>query len=384
MILIKNGHIKTMVSPDMEKGCILLGDDGKIAAIGQNLTAPEGATVIDAEGRLVTPGCIEAHCHVGLREEAMGWEGNDLNEKTASITPHMRGIDSVRPGDKHFIRAIQYGITSAATGPGSSNVVGGTFAAIKLVGNRVDDMIIKDPVAMKAAFGCNPKGAHGQQRKAMPRTRMGVAAMLRELLMKTKCYMEAKESGKNPAFDMQLECMIPVLKKEIPLKCHTIRAEDSFTAIRIAREFDIDITLDHVLEGHNIADQLAQYDYPIIFGPIMNATQKIESREKNPATAGILCKAGCKVSLSTDCDVVNLHHLLLTAALCVGDGMPYEEAWKAVTVNPAEALGIADRVGSLEVGKDADVVIWTEDPLIYACGRAYTTIVDGKIVWQRA
>ena len=172
-----------------------------------------------------------------------------------------------------------------------------------------------------------------------------------------------------------------MLKKEIPLKCHTIRAEDSITAIRIAQEFDIDITLDHVLEGHRIAEYLGEYDYPIIFGTIMNATQKIESREKDPATAGILCKAGCKVSLSTDCDVVNLHHLLLTAALCVGDGMPYEEAWKAVTVNPAEALGISDRVGSLEAGKDADVVIWTQDPLIYACGKAHTTIVDGKIVW---
>ena len=219
MILIKNGYIKPMVGDDIPNGCVLIGDDGKIMAVANKLAAPASATVIDAQGRLVTPGCVDAHCHIGLDNEACGWEGMDYNEIVDPITPQMRAIDSINPMDEAFPNALKGGVTAACTGPGSANVVGGTFAAIKLHGKRVDKMIIKDPIAMKCAFGENPKRCYGQGGKKAPMTRMGTAALLRELLFKAKRYMEDKEAGKNPGFDMKLEAMIPVLKGQIPLKC---------------------------------------------------------------------------------------------------------------------------------------------------------------------
>ena len=260
MLLIKNGYVKTMVGEDIPSGCVLIGDDGKIAAVGKDISA-DGATVIDAEGRLVTPGCVDAHCHIGLHNESMRWEGMDYNEYIEPITPQLRAIDSINPQDESFGLAVQGGVTSACTGPGSANVVGGTFVAIKLVGDRVDDMIIKNPLAMKCAFGENPKGCFGQKGKS-PVTRMATASLLREVLFKTRNYLAAKESGKEPAFDMKLEAMIPVIKKEIPLKAHAHRADDIFTAIRIAKEFDVDLTLDHCTDGALIADALAQEGYP--------------------------------------------------------------------------------------------------------------------------
>ena len=238
MLLIKNGYIKTMAGPDIPDGCVLIDDNGKIAAVGENLEA-HGAEIIDAAGRLVTPGCVEAHCHIGLDNQAVGWEGKDYNEIVDPLTPQMRAIDSINPMDEAFGLALQGGVTSACTGPGSANVVGGTFVAIKLVGKRVDKMIVKDPIAMKCAFGENPKRCYGQMGKKSPMTRMATAALLRELLFKTKRYMQDKEEGKNPGFDMKLEAMIPVLKGEIPLKCHAHRADDILTSIRVPGLFFI-------------------------------------------------------------------------------------------------------------------------------------------------
>ena len=225
MLLIKNGYIKPMVGEDIPCGCVLIGDDGKILDVAASIEAP-GAKIIDAEGRLVTPGCLDAHCHIGLDNEAMGWEGHDYNEIVDPLTPHLRAIDSINPQDEAFGLAIRGGVTSACTGPGSANVVGGTFVAIKLVGKRVDKMIIKNPIAMKCAFGENPKRCYGQGSKKSPMTRMATAALLRELLFKTKRYLEDKEAGKNPGFDMKLEAMIPVIKGELPLKAHAHRADD--------------------------------------------------------------------------------------------------------------------------------------------------------------
>ena len=239
MLLIKNGHVKTMVGEDIIGGCVLIGDDGKIAAVGADIEAPAGAEVIDACGRLVTPGCVDAHCHIGLDNEAMGWEGMDYNEATDPITPHMRAIDSINPMDEAFPNAIRGGVTTACTGPGSAHVLGGTFVAITLVGKRVDKMIIKDPIAMKCAFGENPKRCYGQGGRKAPMTRMGTAALLREILFKTRRYLEDKEAGKNPGFDMKLEAMIPVIKGELPLKSHAHRADDILTIIRIAKEFGL-------------------------------------------------------------------------------------------------------------------------------------------------
>ena len=382
MLLIKNGYIKTMAGADLPNGCVLIDDNGKIAAVGENLSAPENATVLDAQGRLVTPGCIDAHCHIGLDNEACGWEGKDYNEMIDPITPQMRAIDSINPMDESLENALRGGVTTACTGPGSANVVGGTFVAMKLYGKRVDNMIIKHPVAMKCAFGENPKRCYGQAGKKAPMTRMGTAALLRELLMKTKRYMEDKENDKNPAFNMKLEAMIPVLKKEIPLKAHAHRADDIFTAIRIAREFDVDMTLDHCTDGALIADELAKEGLWAFVGPSLGSKTKIELAHKSFTTPGVLHKAGVKVSIITDAPVIPLEYLPMCAGLAVHSGLDMEEAWKAITIHPAEAIGIADRVGSLESGKDADIVIWTADPLQTIGGQAQVTIVDGKIVYQ--
>ena len=382
MLLIKNGKVKTMVGEDIENGYVLIGDDGKIVSVGASIEESADMTVIDAEGRLVTPGCVEAHCHIGVHNSAMRWEGADYNETSDPVTPQMRAIDGINPIDETFGLAIKHGVTSACTGPGSANVVGGTFAAIKLVGTRIDKMIIKDPVAMKCAFGENPKGVYGQNGRKSPVTRMATAALLRDLLSKSKRYLEAKEEGKEPNFDMKLEAMIPVMKKEIPLKAHAHRADDIFTSIRIAKEFDVDLTLDHCTDGALIADELAAEGYPAFIGPSFGSKTKIELAHKSFTTPGILHKAGVPISIITDAPVIPLEYLSMCAGFAFSAGLPYEEAWRAITINPAKQTGIGDRVGSLEAGKDGDVVIWAADPLTTVGAEAYVTVVDGKVAYR--
>ena len=382
MLLIRNGYVKPMVGEDIPNGCVLINDDGKIAFVGEEVEPSADMTVIDAGGRLVTPGCVEAHCHIGVRTSAMGWEGVDHNEKTDPITPHLRAIDAINPLDDTFSKALMCGVTSACTGPGSANVVGGSFAAIKLYGKRVDKMIIKAPVAMKCAFGENPKNFHGQASKKAPLTRMATAAMLRELLFKSRNYLAAKESGKEPAFDMKLEAMIPVMKREIPLKAHAHRADDIFTAIRIAEEFGVDLTLDHCTEGGLIAEELAEAGYPALVGPSMGTPSKIELKNKSFGTPAALHNAGVPISIITDAPVTSIERLPMCAGFAVSEGLPYEEGWRAITINPATQTGIGDRVGSLEVGKDGDLVIWQDDPLRVIGAEAYVTVVDGKVVYS--
>ena len=383
MILIKNGYIKPMVGEDIENGCVLIGNDGKIAAVGKELEAPEGCTVIDAEGRLVTRGCVDAHCHIGLDNEGMGWEGHDYNEIVEPLTPHLRAIDSINPMDEAFGLALAGGVTSACTGPGSANVVGGTFVAIKLSGKRVDNMIIKNPLAMKCAFGENPKRCYGQGMKKSPSTRMATAALLRELLFKARNYMNDKDAGKNPAFDMKLEAMLPVMRGEIPLKAHAHRADDILTSIRIAKEFGVKLTLDHCTDGALIADELAQEGYSAFVGPSLGSKTKIELQNKSFTTPAVLHEAGVPISIITDAPVIPLQYLPMCAGLAVNAGLSEEAAWRAITINPAVQTGIGDRVGSLEAGKDGDVVIWTANPLTTLGAQSYTTIVDGKIVYQK-
>lgn len=382
MLLIKSGYIKTMAGPDLPNGCVLIGDDGKIVAIGAELSAPAEAQVIDAAGRLVTPGCVEAHCHVGLDNEGTGWEGHDFNETSDPVTPHMRAIDGVNPQDEGFAMALQGGVTSVCTGPGSANVVGGTFVAIKTAGKRVDKMVIKEPVAMKCAFGENPKRVYGQNKKKAPVTRMGTAALLRELLYKAKRYHDNMAAGKDQPFDMKLEAMLPVIRGEIPLKAHAHRADDILTSIRIAREFGVKITLDHCTDGSLIADELAEERLPAFVGPAFCAKSKVELRNKSFRTPADLYEAGVPFSIISDAPFAPLQYLPLYAGLAVDAGLDEDAAWRAITINPAEQTGIGHRVGSLEPGKDGDVVIWTANPLRCVSGEAYMTIVDGKIVYR--
>lgn len=380
MLFIQNAYIKPITAPDIPRGSLLLDDGGKIAAMGAELEAPAGAEILDAQGRLLTPGCVEAHCHIGLDNEATGWEGKDYNEIVDPVTPQLRAIDSINPQDEAFGCALKGGVTTACTGPGSANVVGGTFVVMKLAGKRVDDMVIKNPAAMKIAFGENPKRCYGQSGHKAPMTRMGVAGILRDLLMRAKKYAEDKAGDKPPAYDAKLEAMLPVIRKEIPLKAHAHRADDILTAVRIAREFDVRMTLDHCTDGALIADELAKEGYPAFIGPSFGSKTKIELKNKSFATAGVLREKGVDVSIITDAPVIPLQFLPMCAGLAAHGGLDMEEAWKAITINPARALGVEDRVGSLEVGKDADVVIWTANPLTTIGGEAWVTIVDGKVV----
>ncbi len=387
MLLIRGGHIKPIVGEEMMKGDVLIGDDGRIAAIGEKVDVPADTPVLDAAGCLVAPGFVDAHCHIGMEEECMRWEGDDVNEYSSPVTPELRAIDAINPRDEAFAEAIAGGVTTAVTGPGSANVLGGSFIAMKLYGDCVDDMIVKFPAAMKIAFGENPKGCYGQNGKKAPVTRMAIASLLREQLFKAKKYaadVEAAErdTSKERPFDMKLEALLPVIRKEIPLKTHAHRADDIFTALRIAKEFDVNITLDHVTEGHLIVDHLVKAGKPVLVGPSLGSKSKVELREKSFATAGILDKAGLEVCIITDAPVIPLNYLPLCAGLAVKAGMKEESAWRAITINPAHVVGIADRVGSLEVGKDADIAIFEGNPLRDIQCKTKAVFVNGKQVYK--
>ena len=357
MICIKNGTLHTAVSKETFIADNLI-DGGKIVKIGKGLSA-DGAEVIDATGLHVYPGFVEAHCHIGLDGYGIGYEGHDYNELNDPVTPQVQAIDGINPFDPCMKMAAKAGVTCFATGPGSSNSIGGTFAAIKPVGTRVDNMIVKFPIAMKCAFGENPKRCYQKQGIS---SRMTNAAKIREALNKAKVYkakIEAAgdDASKLPAYDQKSEALIPVLNHEIPLKAHAHQANDIFTAIRIAKEFGVGLTLEHVTEGHMIVDELAKENLPLAVGPTFGHASKFELQNKTWETPGILAKAGCHVSIITDAPVTPLHYLPLCAGLAIKAGMDEYEALRAVTINPAEHIGIADRVGSLEEGKDADVVI---------------------------
>lgn len=384
MILVKNAKIYTMAGEVVENGSILI-EEGKIKEIGKDIVAPFDVEVIDADGKYVLPGMIDAHCHLGMWEDAIGFEGSDGNEMTDPITPQLRAIDSINPMDRTFKEAYEGGITTVSTGPGSANVIGGQFANIKTYGKRVDDMVIQEPAAMKIAFGENPKRVYNDK-KTMPMTRMATAALLRETLMKAKEYYNKKQEAKDdqskaPAFDMKMEALIDVLEGKIPLKAHAHRADDIFTSIRIAKEFGVKITLEHCTEGHLIADYIAEEGLSAVVGPTFGDRSKFELINKTFDTPKILWEAGVKIAIMTDHPVIPLQHLPLCAALSAKAGLPEEEALKAITIYPAEILGIADRVGSLEIGKDADIVIWDGHPFDLASS-VVCTIIDGEVVYK--
>jgi imidazolonepropionase-like amidohydrolase len=332
MYLLKGGKILTMAGKIYEKGDVLI-DNGKIVDVGEDLIAPLDAEVIDVQGLTVMPGLIDAHCHLGMWENAMGFEGADGNE------------------------------------------------VIKTYGKRIDDMIVKEPAAIKVAFGENPKSVYHEQHK-MPSTRMAVAALLRQELIKAQEYMEKMEHAeedKKPERDLGLEALVKVLKREIPLKAHAHRADDIFTALRIAKEFNVDITIDHCTDGHLIVDELVKENAKVIVGPSLSERSKIELVNLSFKTAGILSKAGLTVAIMTDHPVIPLNYLPLCAALAVKDGMDEMEALKAITINPAKILGVDDRVGSIEKGKDADIVVFDGDPLEVKTRTKYV-FINGKLV----
>jgi len=384
MLLIRDGKILTMNYKNYEAASVLI-DNGKIIEIGENIEVEDDAEIIDARGCWVLPGLIDAHCHIGILEEGLGAEGKDINEATDPVTPQMRGIDGINPLDSSFYDARKAGITTVMTGPGSANVIGGQFVVMKTYGCCVDDMIIREPAAMKISFGENPKKTYNGKNKT-PMTRMGVAALLRDTFVKAKNYerKKVKALSFNEDFDMdiKMEALIPVLKKEIPLKAHVHRADDILTAIRIAREFDLDVTLDHCTEGILIADKIRESKFPALIGPIMTPRSKVETRYKSAAAAGILKSEGIKIAIVSDHPVMPLGYLPICAGIAVKEGLDMMEALKAITINAAEILGVEDRIGSLEEGKDADIAIFDGNPLdMYT--NTVCTISDGNIVYEK-
>lgn len=384
MILIQNGNVFTMEKPGCEVMDILV-DAGKIIEMGKHLAVTGDATIIDASGKNIYPGFIDAHCHLGMEETAIGFEGNDVNEMSDPITPQMRAIDALNPMDETLQNAYAGGVTTVCSGPGSANVIGGTFCVYKTYGTCIDEMIVKYPAAMKCAFGENPKRVYAQKDRI--KTRMNTAALLRETLFKTKEYAAKKEAAgddvsKLPAFDMKLEAMIPVIRKEIPLKAHAHRADDILTSIRIAKEFDLNMTLDHCTEGHLIIKQVVDSGFDAIVGPALTHKTKFELKNLTFATAGILSKAGMCVAINTDSPVVPQEYLPICAGLARKSGMDAFEALKAITINPAKILGVDDCIGSLRVGKDADLVMTEGDPLDTS-GVIMMTMIDGKIVYTK-
>ena len=338
--------------------------------------------VIDVDGAWVLPGIIEAHSHIGITEEKVGTMGDDCNEGTSPVTPALRALDAVNPMDAAFHDAIQEGITSVMVGPGSANVVGGQFLFMKTHGRCIDEMVIKHPAAMKVAFGENPKNLYGGKDQ-MPATRMGIAAILRKTLFEAQQYKKDKESGNLKKEDFEMEPWIPVLNKEIPLKAHAHRADDILTAIRIAKEFDVDITIDHGTEGHLITEEIAASGFPVILGPELSSRSKPEVQYMNFKTPGIMKEAGILFSITTDHPVSMIQYLPLCVGIAVKQGLPLEEGLKALTINAARICRVDNRVGSLKPGKDADIAIFTGNPMEIFTETLYT-IIDGEIIYENS
>lgn len=377
---IRNGLIHDAVHAGAYVGDILI-EGGRIAAIGAKLDVPEGAQIIDADGLWVYPGLVEAHGHIGLDGWAMGYEGRDYNEYNDPVTPQLRAIDAINPFDESLRDAALGGVTTLCTGPGSSNVLGGTFACFKPAGRCIDDMCLLPEAAMKCAFGENPKRCYKDKHIS---SRMNTAAMLREMLFKAREYMEKLDAAegdpaKKPAFDLRLHALLPVMRGQMPLKAHAHQANDILTAVRIAREFGVKLTLEHVTEGALIVEELVKADVPLAIGPTFGQPSKIELKHKSWQTPVILNAAGCRVSIITDSPVTEQGHLRFCAAMAIFNGMSEFDALRCVTINPARHIGVEDRVGSLEAGKDADIVL-ADGSIFDLQSRIVATYINGEKV----
>ena len=380
-MLIINGKIFTMEGKPIDNGFVrikknLIEETGEMSALKKT----KNEKTLDVHGAWVMPGLIESHAHIGITEEKWGVIGDDSNEQTNPSTATLRAIDGINPMDPAFHDAIEAGITSVMAGPGSANVIGGQFVFMKTQGRCIDNMIVKFPAALKVAFGENPKTTYGDQ-NVYPSTRMGVAAMLRNTLHQAVQYKKDKESGKITAEDFEMEPWIPVLNKEIPLKAHAHRADDILTAIRIAREFDVDITIDHGTESHLVVDEIKKSGFPVIAGTDLTSRSKLEVQYMDFKTSGILQEAGILFSITTDHPVALIQYLPLCAGLAVKNGLSMEAGLKALTIYPAQICRVDDKVGSLKKGKDADIAIFSGNPMEIFTKTLYT-IIDGEIVYD--
>lgn len=386
MLLLKNGNVMTMAGPAFVGDVAI--ENGKIVAVGQSLSYSD-AEVRDVTGMTVMPGIVDPHCHIGMWEDAMGFEGADGNECTNPITPELRAIDAINPYDRCFEEAVAGGVTTCVTGPGSANVIGGQFVAIKTYGDSVEDMVLRFPVAVKAAFGENPKRVYDGKNQT-PSTRMATAALMRKALIEAREYNEKLEKGKAdpekmPERNLGKEILARVIRRELPMKIHAHRADDILTAIRICREFKLRYTLDHCTEGYLITDKLKEAlgedCEGIIVGPLLTERSKIELKNLSFKAPKVLEQAGIEYAMMTDHPVTPEQYLPICTAIAVREGASEEGALKAITINAARITGIADRVGSIEVGKDADIAVFSGHPFDFR-SRCVLTLVNGKVAHE--
>jgi imidazolonepropionase-like amidohydrolase len=394
-VAITGGRVIPVSGPVLDSGTVLI-EDGKISAVGVDVAVPDGVPVIDAAGKWVLPGFIEAHGHVGVHEEAEGWAGSDTNEMTDPVTANVRALDAINPADLGFRDAVGGGVLAVNVNPGSGNPIGGQTCALKCWGRTVDEMLLRAPAGLKSALGENPKRVYGEQKKT-PSTRLGVAAVIRGAFVEASNYLariEAEErkpeDERSPVDrDLKLEALGLVLRREIPWRQHCHRADDIATALRISDEFGYELVIDHGTEAHLVADLLAAKDIPVIIGPLFTSRSKVELRNRSLANPGKLAAAGVTIAITTDHPVVPINFLVHQASLSVKYGLDRDTAIEALTINPARIIGVADRLGSLEAGKDGDVVVWSGDPLdvlsrverAFLDGREIYTATDGEPVF---
>ncbi|MEY9953580.1 amidohydrolase [Leifsonia sp. EB34] len=385
-IAIVNAHVVPVAGDPIEKGTVIV-EDGKITTVGPaaEVVVPDGVRVVDASGKWVLPGFVEAHGHVGIHEEANGPAGDDTNEMTTPNTAAVRAIDAVNIDDEGFRDALAGGVTAIVVKPGSGNPIGGQTVAIKSWGGRtIDEQVIKAAVSVKSALGENPKRVYGGKNQT-PSTRLGVAMIIREAFVEAQNYAaaraEAERDGKPFARDLTKETLARVLDGELVWDQHTHRHDDIATAIRLADEFGYKLVVNHGTEAHKIADVLAERDIPVIFGPMFTSRSKVELRDRAIANLAHIAAAGVRVAITTDHPVVPINFLVHQASLAVKEGLPRDTALEALTVNPASFLGLDDRVGALKPGLDGDIVVWSGDPLDVN-SRAELVVIDGAEVYR--
>ena len=380
-MLIINAHLLPVEGQETENGYIHV-ENGKIRALGPMEEAPQDAAVFDAAGAFALPGFVDAHCHLGICGDSVGYEGDDCNEMSEPVTPQLRAIDGVNPLDRYFAESAAAGITTVLTGPGSANPIAGQFIAMKTTGRRIDDMALKNPACMKFSLGENPKMTYNEKHET-PMTRMATAALIREELYKAREYLDKQrkaaedEDADAPDYDAKLEALLPVLKRELSAHFHAHRADDILTAIRIAKEFDLDYVIVHGTDGHLIADILAEEGARVICGPLLTDRSKPELFHQKLENPAILAQAGVQVAICTDHPELPAEYLPLSAAMAVRAGMEPEEALRAITINAARIAGIDNRVGSLRPGKDADIVLCSAHPFDMKC-KVQAVFIDGK------
>lgn len=386
-IAITGGRVVPVDGDPVDGGTVLV-TDGKITAVGSDVQVPDDAQVVDATGSWVVPGFVEAHAHMGVHEEAEGWAGQDTNEMTDPNGARMRALDAINPADEGFRDALAGGVTTAVVKPGSGNPIGGQTVALKTWGRMVDEMLLKQPTSVKSALGENPKRVYGDQKK-LPSTRQGVAAVIRDAMTKAQDYKARRDRAaeKGEPFDRDATCevLVRVLDGELPWSQHSHRADDIATAMRLQAEFGYRLILNHGTEAHLLADVIAERNIPVVIGPLFTTRSKVELRNRHLRNPGLLAKAGVRIAITTDHPVVPINFLVHQATLAVKEGLDRDEALRALTINPATIMGLDDRVGSLTPGKDADVVIWSGDPLD-VMSRAQRVFVDGREVytWDEA